>query len=1100
MKTNIFSSLLKSGNKKNKIKPKKPDNIYYSPADSMSPLMQYIGLALRTLILYVGVLGITSFICGAAGLSHSSYWQAAVVTPGHIALFCIPVALAAAIASLGKIPAIVTPFAYVGIYMGITAIAFGNPIDFTIKSVLRIYNYALYTVSSIGYYSLGNFMVNDGYDYSTAQNAMYDPYRFAGTFILATVIGFILYFCIQKKTRILPIVILMTAVLAPILTYNIAYGTTGISFIIVFVCAALALKVYDYRYGGKAAKKALHREKREEKRKLKAEKKEKKRAERKALKEEANRVFDKAIDADMPLGRAKKARRAVYKAHKDSLKTAKKNAKISKKLKKAADKKEKKDKALRIKKLKKQLSKAKGKSNFQEIKALLEAENAQSIVAKDEKKNAKAKKRADKKQREKNLQRISMAGGFAGAGVALAAFIAVCLPMALIDAPFMTIKPLNDRVQTVRTYVTAYLRGSDVNLNDPYVYGIDALAPRTLSFDALELDDRLLFRVDAEGTSNVYMRSWIATDFDWETGTWLSADYDEVHKYREEFGTKFTPDSIKTDYYKYVYPSSSIIEEGNTYKNFSKYGFTVQQTDVWRVRGSSLLLFVPAHINADEGILAYGELSPAPYKYQNYFEGTYSSFYYRYGRGYSTISYITALNRTDTAESIDASLDYYKLCVDTILSNPNATEEEATSLVYSTEKTLMDEGIEFQGTSIVDRYYFSMTDKEKESFLESIEAESKYKSYVYENYTEKAENEAVTLVAEEIFASAKAKELEEGKDGVLTAHESAIAVSEYFRSDDFYYTETPNSDLTNGKKPVIEAFLTDVKQGYCSHFASSAVYILREAGIPCRYVEGYVAKDFESLGTNGSKNRADVYGTNAHAWIEIYVDGMGWMQYEVTPGELSEAMYDPNSATVDPMLENLEEDESYSPPPQFGDEPDIEELLENEDFTVEEEVSDLEYFVRIVIIALCIGAVLAVIWFIVRHISKKASMALEAKYAVIDSAKNIDHFFKKDTDNHKSARQLNDWILEIFELVGCEPAPGELPAEFVERMRADYVNLSTVDIGDVIDAMQKEEFGHGLNYNELSSLAKYLEDITVSVYASMNPIQKIVNRYFKRKI
>lgn len=1066
----------------------------------MTPLMQYVGLALRTLILYIGVFGITSFICGAAGLSHSSYWQAAVVTPGFIALLSLPVAFAAAVASLGKIPAVITPFAYAGIYMGIMAIAYGNPVDFTVKSVLRIYNYALYTVSSIGYYSLGNFMINDGYDYSTAQNAMYDPYRFAGTFILASVIGFILYFCVQKKTMLFPIVVLMTIVLAPILTYNIAYGTSGIAFIIVFVCAALALKVYDYRYGGKADKKTQRKAAKEEKKKQKAEKKEKKRSERKALKEEADRVFDKAIDADMPLGRAKKARKAVYKAHKASKKAAKKNEKIAKKLKKAADKKAKKENALRIRKLKKQLSKAKGKGNYAEIKALLEAENAQSIAAKDEKKSSKAKKRAEKKQREKLLRRISMAGGYAGAGVALAAFIAVCLPMALTKAPFMTIKPLNDRVQTVRTYVTAYLRGSDVNLNDPYVYGIDSLAPRTLSFDALELDDRLLFRVDAEGTSNVYMRSWIATDFDWETGTWLSADYDEVHKYREDFGIKFTPDSIKTDYYKYVYPSSSIIEEGNTYKNFSKYGFTVQQTDVWRVRGSSLLLFVPAHINADQGILAYGELSPAPYKYQNYFEGTYSSFYYRYGRGYSTISYVTALNRTDTAESIDASLDYYNICKDTILSNPEATEEEATALLYSAEKTLMDEGIEFQGTSIVDRYYFSMTDAEKADFLESIETENKYRSYVYENYTQKAENEAITLIAEEIFNSAAAKELEEGKDGVLTPHESAIAVAEYFRSDEFYYTETPNADLTNGKKPVIEAFLTDVKQGYCSHFASAAVYLLREAGIPCRFVEGYVAKDFESLGTNGSKNRADVYGTNAHAWIEIYVDGMGWMQYEVTPGELSEDMYDPNSATVDPMLENLEEDESYSPPPQFGEEPDIDELLENQEFEVEEEISDLEYFVRIVFIALGIAAVCAVIWLVIRHISKKASIALEAKYGVIDSAKNIDHFFKKDTDNHKSARQLNDWILEIFELIGCEPRSGELPCEFVERMRSDYGNLSTVDIGDVISAMQKEEFGHGLNYNELNCLAKYLEDITVSVYASMNPVQKIVNRYFKRKI
>ncbi|MBQ2729650.1 MAG: transglutaminase domain-containing protein [Clostridia bacterium] len=1104
-----FLSLFKRGSDINKKqKPKKPENIYYSPADDMSPLWQYVGLALRTLTLYIGVFGISSFICGAAGLMSSSYWQAVVVSPGTLALLCLPVALAAAIASLGKIPALITPFAYAGAYMGIIAIAYGNPIDFTVKSALRIYNYALYTVSARGYYSLGNFMVNDGYDYTTASGAFSDPYRFCGAFLLATLIGFILYFCIQKKTRIFPIVILMTVVFAPILTYNVAQGNSGIAFMLVFICSALALGVYDYRYGGKALKKAERIKEKAEKKKERAEKKLKKKAARKALINEADRVFDKAIDADVPLKKARQARLAVFKNHKEQKHNEKLAKKAAKKLEKKNLKKAAAEKKKRIKALKKEFSKLPKKSPAREtVLSKIKAETAGDTAKKAEKKSAANQRRKEKKARELKARKTSMAGGYTAFGVALIAFIAVWLPLAVVDGPFNEIKPINSRVQTVRAYVTAYLRGSDVDLNDPYVYGIDSLAPRKLSFEPLELDDRLLFRVDAEGTSNVYLRSWVASDFNWDENTWLSGTYEDVHKYREEFGVGFTPDSIKTDYYNYVYPSSAVITDANTYKNFTKYGFTVQQIDVWRVRGSSLLLFIPAHMNTDVGLLDYSEYAPAPYKYQNYYEGTYSSFYYRYGRGYGTVSYVTALNRSDTQSSIDASLLYYNICKEYLKDAPTEgfTDEEVYIAITESESRFAELGIEYQGTSIIDRYYNSMTVAEREELKKSFETEEKYRNeFVLPTYTKKAENEKIAEIATKLRDDAVAKEIENGEDGVLSSHEAVMAIVEYFRSEEFYYTETPNTDLVKGNnKPVIVSFLTDVKQGYCSHFASAAVFLLREMDIPCRYVEGYIATDFEAMGTNGAKTRSSIYGTDAHAWIEVYIDNMGWMQYEVTPGELCEDMYDPNSDTIDPDIDNItnEEEEDDTPKPPMGiTDDDDDNFAPNDDFEIEEEVSDLVWFIRLVFIGLGICAFALIVYLVIRFIRKRAWEAMNARYTVIDTAKNMDAYYDEKTDSRGLARSINDWILEVYSTIGCQPQPGELPSEFALRMHEDYGDLSTVDVRDVIEAMQKEEFGHGLTYNELNSCAVYLEEIIASVYAGMSPWQKLVTRYFKRKI
>ncbi len=1087
-----------------KQKKKKPEYVYVSPAEGLSTPLLYLGLVLRTLVFYLGVFGITAFICGAAGLTQSDYWQADVVSPGIIALLCIPVALAAGVASLGKIYALATPVVYVGAFFGYAAINFGNPIDFTVNSALRIYNYALYNLSVL-YHNVGNFMIDHGYDYTTAELDANDPHRFAGTFLLASLIGFILYFCIQKKTRLFPIILLMTVVLAPILTYNIAVGNSGIGFILVFICAALGLKVYDYRYGG-SAEAAVERKNRKKTRKeARAEKKAEKKKKKAALKEEADRVFDKAIDADMPLKKAKQARRAVFKSHKEKKRAEKESKKAARALEKKNAKAAKKEKNAALKELKKKLSKlSKNSPERESILCAMRELNADSIARKEEKKLDRKARAKERKEKALKKQRSSMAGGYAGIGVALIAFLAVWLPMSIAKEPFREIGPINDRVQTARAYVTAYLRGSDVDLNDPYAYGIDDLAPRQLSFDPLNLSDKILFRVDAAAKSNVYMRSWIATGFDWTENKWLSGTYDDLYAYRERFEKGFTPDSVKTNFYKYVYPSSSIIEDENTYKNFTKYGFTVQQVDVWRVRGSSLLLFVPAHMNTDTGLLEYSEFAPTPYKYQNYFDGTYTSFYFRYGRGYGTVSYVTALNRADVGSSMAASLEYYNLCTEAILASPDATGDEATAIVYNLEKALSDKGIEFQGTSIADRYYFSMTDKEKEEFIKSIEDEKEYRQYVDELYTQKSEVEAIALIAEEIKTAAIEKELAEGKDGILTEHEAAIAVAEYFQSDEFFYTDTPNAELVKGKKPVIESFLTDVKQGYCSHFASSAVFLLREMGFAARYVEGYVADDFYALGGAGSKNRSDIYGTDAHSWVEIYVDGMGWMQYEVTPSKLYDDMYDPNSDTIAPEEDDptiTPDEEEPTPDNPFGEEEEEEKKpAPIPDMGTEEEVNDLQWFFRIIIICLIIAAVAVVIWLIIRFIHKRAWEAMNARYKVIDSAKNRDTYLEDDFDRHSCAKQLNDWILDIFALIGCEPQQGELPDEFVQRIREDYGDLSKVDIGDVIYAMQKEEFGHGLTFDEQNALAEYLEDIISSIYAGMSPWQKIVNRYFRRRI
>lgn len=133
----------------------------------------------------------------------------------------------------------------------------------------------------------------------------------------------------------------------------------------------------------------------------------------------------------------------------------------------------------------------------------------------------------------------------------------------------------------------------------------------------------------------------------------------------------------------------------------------------------------------------------------------------------------------------------------------------------------------------------------------------------------------------------------------------------------YEYTLSPGR-LPEGRD-FVDYFLFESKKGYCTYFASAAVMIIRSAGIPARYVEGYVVPERQFV-KKGNSYVATVTDENAHAWIEVFVKGIGWVDVEVTKGYTSSSIsgddheYDSeNNTTVNPDEDEYttpEEDES----------------------------------------------------------------------------------------------------------------------------------------------------------------------------------------------
>ena len=109
-------------------------------------------------------------------------------------------------------------------------------------------------------------------------------------------------------------------------------------------------------------------------------------------------------------------------------------------------------------------------------------------------------------------------------------------------------------------------------------------------------------------------------------------------------------------------------------------------------------------------------------------------------------------------------------------------------------------------------------------------------------------------------------------------------------------------------------FLTQSHTGYCIHFATAAVALYRTLGIPARVCEGYLVNN------TAPGSSVKVTGADAHAWAEVYVDGLGWVPVEVT-ASAAEGEYQPSEGSVAPTPEAhpSEEPLEQTPPPEQGE-------------------------------------------------------------------------------------------------------------------------------------------------------------------------------------
>lgn len=117
--------------------------------------------------------------------------------------------------------------------------------------------------------------------------------------------------------------------------------------------------------------------------------------------------------------------------------------------------------------------------------------------------------------------------------------------------------------------------------------------------------------------------------------------------------------------------------------------------------------------------------------------------------------------------------------------------------------------------------------------------------------------------------------------GLPTRYDQVIGLVRWFQNSFDYTTELPATPL----EASIEHFLFERRAGHCEYFSTGLAVLLRSLDIPARVVNGFLGGRWNEVG-----GYLQVTGNQAHAWVEVWFPGLGWVPFDATPpGEIGAA-------------------------------------------------------------------------------------------------------------------------------------------------------------------------------------------------------------------
>lgn len=385
---------------------------------------------------------------------------------------------------------------------------------------------------------------------------------------------------------------------------------------------------------------------------------------------------------------------------------------------------------------------------------------------------------------------------------------------------------------------------------------------------------------------------------------------------------------------------------------------------------------------------------------------------------------------------------------------------------------------------VVDNYYGTNNKMLKYKLMEKD-----YRNYVYSTY----------LAVDEKYK----KELQKIKQNCSFSNEDekyeVIQSIKDYLANNYTYTLEPGA-VPYGKD-FLDYFLFDSKQGYCTYFATAATVFFRSAGIPARYVEGFAAdvngdNMISSQKTSSERNSlafdvtqsytqyiTAIRDCDAHAWVEIYQDGYGWVPIEVTPGKSAES-----DLTLDTTFtEVIDEDHKYvGGEGNYAMEDDQSDTMQG--VTSIGTSNNYNYikaiwnFIKFIFFSIVVLFIIGIIIFIPAKISEKK----RDKLLIATS----------DTDNKQKIIMIYTYIERISVFLKFHRPDSMSYIEYYTTLKVKYDYMESNGIDNIISATLKVRFGKDdITRDELNKVMESAINIRKGSYMRLNQFDKLRYRF-----
>lgn len=311
--------------------------------------------------------------------------------------------------------------------------------------------------------------------------------------------------------------------------------------------------------------------------------------------------------------------------------------------------------------------------------------------------------------------------------------------------------------------------------------------------------------------------------------------------------------------------------------------------------------------------------------------------------------------------------------------------------------------------------------------------------------------------------------------------DNIYAYGEYVHSEleaDKYY------DLESDRLPIgkdfVEFFMFTQKKGYCVHFATAATMMFRAAGIPARYVEGYVLRPSDYTNaekTSDGRYRITLTDVQAHAWVEIWDDDLGWVVYDATPGyyETTEPIKEPGDGggiDDDPVDEYDEEG------PIDDEEPEIDDPESDNTVYIPEGSKDylaLKDFLKV----WCGWAVaLSLIFLFIGLLAVRRSLAIKARKKAFS-----------DKDKVEVVKASYSYFSKILFYELIENKDNTPYMKYAESMAQSSKHLDGVKTEAAMEIFLKSRFSQTeLTDSETEYVVEFVEEYAKAVYTDASPV------------